>query len=175
MKYTAYLALMAPIAEAKWGLGFCYHPPEVEDFDKERFEGSWYEIYRDVDHDLRSKEFCTVSTYYSTFNGMALEREYENMFGTKKYAGPFAIRERNFMSDGLPYAYHSNGKKYHHYVIDTDYEHYALVYGCDQYWGIFYGAYATLMSRADYIDSTYVTKAKNTLFDIGYDYNTNWV
>jgi hypothetical protein len=39
-----------------------------------------------------------------------------------------------------------------HYIIDTDYDHYALAYGCDNYWGFFYGSYATLLSRDKYLE-----------------------
>ena len=58
----------------------------------------------------------------------------------------------------------------------TDYENYALVYGCGNiFGGVLYYAYAILLSRDKYINADYVEKAKDILTDVGYDWGTWWV
>lgn len=144
-------------------------------FDPERFEGKWFEIKRDKDANFRHNQKCPIANYYSTFNDMAMERQYQNFWGKTKVQGPLAVRERTFLGDGLPHIYHENGQRYHHIILDTDYQNYAVVYGCDQYWGLFKGEYATLLSRTEYVESQYVGKAKNQLNALGYDITENWM
>jgi hypothetical protein len=62
-----------------------------------------------------------------------------------------------------------------HYIVDTDYDNYALAYGCDQYWLFFYGEWATLLGREPFMEYPYVRKAKDFLDVIEYAYDTNWV
>ena len=62
-----------------------------------------------------------------------------------------------------------------HYIVDTDYDNYAVAYGCDQYWLFFYGEWATLLGREPFMEYPYVRKAKDFLDIIEYPYFTNWV
>lgn len=66
------------------------------------------------------------------------------------------------------------GKKTH-YIIDTDYDNYALAYGCDNYFWVFYGEWATLLSREPFVEYPYVRKAKDKLNYIHYPYDAYWV
>lgn len=65
--------------------------------------------------------------------------------------------------------------QYQHYVIDTDYDNYAVVYGCDTYYLFFHGWYATLLSREKFVEYPYVRAAKDTLDNINYDYGNLWL
>ena len=60
-------------------------------------------------------------------------------------------------------------------VLDTDYDNWAVVYGCDTYYLFFHGYYATLLSREPFADYPYVRAAKDALDIINYDYGNNWV
>lgn len=60
-------------------------------------------------------------------------------------------------------------------MISTDYDQYAVVYGCDVYLGVFKLSYATLLSRSTYAELPAVTSAKDKLYEIGYPYNQQWV
>jgi hypothetical protein len=62
-----------------------------------------------------------------------------------------------------------------HYVIDTDYENYAVVYGCDVYFGLFKVSYATFLSRSTFADSRSMASAKSKLIEVGYPYKKLWV
>ena len=66
-------------------------------------------------------------------------------------------------------------RRYQHMVLDTDYENWAVIYGCDTYWLFFHGWYATLLSREPFIEYPYVRAAKDKLDEIGYDYGSMWV
>jgi hypothetical protein len=63
-----------------------------------------------------------------------------------------------------------------HYVIETDYDNYALVYGCDQYFLPFiWGEYATLLGREPFLEYPYVRAAKDELDRVGYSYDAYWM
>ena len=61
---------------------------------------------------------------------MAMEREYNNWLGKVKYEGPHPIRQEGFIFDKAP-TITNKLAKYKHIVVDTDYQNFALVYGCD--------------------------------------------
>jgi hypothetical protein len=65
--------------------------------------------------------------------------------------------------------------RYTHYIVDTDYENYAVSYGCDNYFIFFYIQWATLMSKEQFLEYPFVRKAKDFLDTIDYPYDTFWV
>lgn len=160
------------LAQAEWGFWFCPFVPQMPNFDKERFGGHWFEIYRDWDHNFWSDQKCTEDEYTPTLTKMKLSRSFVKKFwGWKAKDENISIRRLWIFDTGLDYIFHWNiwGKN-QHYVIDTDYETYAIVYGCDQYFGFWQGKYATLLSRTEYLDYGPVRKAKNKLREVGYNY-----
>lgn len=64
---------------------------------------------------------------------------------------------------------------YEHIILDTDYENYAITYGCDNYFGLFHGRWASFLTRIEYAEVEYVEIAKKWMRDIEYDYNFWWV
>lgn len=56
--------------KAGWDILFCpIDPPSIQDFDAlamNTFAGTWYEIYRDTEHDFWSFQRCPISTYSRT-------------------------------------------------------------------------------------------------------------
>ena len=61
-----------------------------------------------------------------------------------------------------------------HTILDTDYDNYALIYGCRNI-GIFHDKYVTLLSREKFVQFPYVKAAKDKMDEINYDYNTYWL
>jgi len=59
-------------------------------------------------------------------------------------------------------------------IVATDYDNYALTYGCKTILGFIHFDYSTLMSREKSIQERYVTKARAVLSDIGYDLGS-WI
>ena len=88
------------------------------------------------------------------------------------------IQKKNLFNDGKAYLNHpwSLYPKTQHYVIATDYDHFAIVYGCEEYLFPFgHVKYATLLSRTEFLEYPYVRAAKNFLQGIEYPFGTNWV
>jgi hypothetical protein len=67
-----------------------------------------------------------------------------------------------------------------HFVLDTDYDNYAVIYGCD-YWGLpfdipfVHNTWSTLLSRSEFLEYPYVKKAKDLMKAIDYPYGTDWM
>ena len=61
-----------------------------------------------------------------------------------------------------------------HEVLDTDYTNYAIIYGCNTPWysfGLFNFRYVNLLSRREQLEDEYITKVKNVLQSVDYNYN----
>ena len=165
-------------AQAAWGLGWCKPIEEMPGFNRTEFVGDWFEMMVDLDQYIWQSKECTISTYApirTSNDGMLLTRNYKR--GKKQFdqiEGPISIsRQSNFFGVTNQVA---NRKvfSYEHFILDTDYENYAISYGCDNYFGIFHGRWATLLSRTNYLESQYVDKAKGLMRDIEYDFNFWW-
>lgn len=66
--------------------------------------------------------------------------------------------------------------KIHHEIIETDYDNYAIAYGCDNWFGgIIHTRWSSLLSRQAFIPHEYVTMAKTRMEDMNYDFNFWWI
>jgi hypothetical protein len=128
-----------------------------------------------------SSRECTVATYTPeiiTSDGMYLTRNYlSTIWGSNVTDAPISITSssnwQSFFGTNKLRSYPSYFSfiNYEHIILDTDYENYAITYGCDNYFGLFHGRWATFMTRIDYAESEYVEIAKKKMRDIQYDYN----
>lgn len=69
----------------------------------------------------------------------------------------------------------ANWESNQHYVISTDYDNYAVVYGCDHYFLFSYISYATFLSRTTYAEQPAISSAKAKLSEIENPYNSQWI
>lgn len=91
---------------------------------------------------------------------MYLYRDYiSSRFGqVNKTEGPIPITDKGtwytIFGDNTLKSWRGPFKSFgfKHIVLDTDYENYAISYGCDNYFGIFHGRWATLLSREMYAE-----------------------
>mmetsp|Transcript_1287 Transcript_1287/g.1574 ORF Transcript_1287/g.1574 Transcript_1287/m.1574 type:complete len:89 (+) Transcript_1287:379-645(+) len=61
-------------------------------------------------------------------------------------------------------------------IIGTDYDHWALAYGCSDLFGLAHFQWATLLSRGISLEEPFLKAAKKVLRDeFSYDYDTNWI
>jgi lipocalin len=64
----AYLSPLLSSVDAGWNFGWnCPVVYPKMDLDTKKFEGKWYEIFRDVDHNTWSDQLCTMDYYKSKF------------------------------------------------------------------------------------------------------------
>ena len=151
--------------------------------DIERFSGIWYEMKRDLDYDLWNNMVCPVSEYTAGwFGDMTLQVSYLHpWFGYEpSYWFPRTISTQ-FIDfnpyDGVTYIDHGIWGKYRHFVLDTDYDNWALIYGCDFYMGLFHVNWITLLSREKFMAYPHIKAAKDVIDNLPntvYDYNTHW-
>eukprot|EP00356_Strombidium_inclinatum_P003882 CAMPEP_0170496536 /NCGR_PEP_ID=MMETSP0208-20121228/21974_1 /TAXON_ID=197538 /ORGANISM="Strombidium inclinatum, Strain S3" /LENGTH=87 /DNA_ID=CAMNT_0010773107 /DNA_START=264 /DNA_END=524 /DNA_ORIENTATION=- len=60
-------------------------------------------------------------------------------------------------------------------IISTDYDNYAVAYGCTNYFSfLWHFDTGTLMSRTPHLAERYVREAKHALKRVGFNYNANW-
>jgi hypothetical protein len=139
----------------------------AENFDRERFTGTWYEIYVDLDQYIWDSKECSRSTYspqLMTVDGMYHSRSYfSSMWNSEVSDYPVELTKyTNWEGSTLQYSgFFYDGE---HIIIDTDYDNYAVAYGCDNYLlGIFHSRWATFLTRIDYAEAEFVEAAKSTM------------
>jgi hypothetical protein len=170
MKTLIATTALVASTEGRFQWGWCPNVPRVEDFDYTKFEGTWYEIYRDKDHHAISNQQCTVDTYKAINKGknMKMRRKYKRKFWHWDFLWNFLPNIGDqwfyeyfynpwiFNKDDADYIKHSpwlfnpprmnNIYTNEHTIIATDYENYALVYGCSVWGNIFKYSYATYLA-----------------------------
>lgn len=157
--------------------------PEVENFDKARFaEGTWYEVRRDKAHDSNARQKCVVYDYQLEGDNMSLNKLGQKKNGNDNNDKPKDIMGMKIGGKGLmalwdylgssevPYINHKTlfWGSIQHYVVDTDYDNFALVYGCRNIYYLpflpmSHYKYATLLSRHEFLEYQYVKPAKDFL------------
>ena len=164
----------------------------MQTVDFTAFSGTWYEIYRDAEHDYWSNEKCTTafydlisttsstsSTYTSKMKQMMLTRSSKAQFWggdgsplTDSGYLTFALGDGSGQEN-----YSSLLRQGTHQILETDYVNYALVYGCQNWLGGVLGHFkwATFLSRTTFADARGVQLAKNKLTTIGYDWSYYWM
>lgn len=161
--------------DGRMGWGWCpiFKPDttreDTKDFEVADYAGTWYEIKRDKDVWYEKDTTCVTATY--TYN--------------PKWWKPYPVRvnNRNTMSDdvggeisssdGRAWARCNKKGNCHvkfwwypegnYQVLDTDFNTYSLVYGCDNWFGIFHTNQAWILSRATTLSSSDVTTLTDLL------------
>jgi hypothetical protein len=155
--------------------------------EHEEFGGHWYEVYSDYNiwkwtmQECASSNFSKSDIITASPNDMVISREFNSRFRGKNKTSETIVSETSwwmFASDGTPYEWSGwfSLVRRHYQIIDTDYNNYAIAYGCDNlFGGLFHLRWASLLSRMDYLQYEYVKIAKDKMVSINYDYNFWWV
>lgn len=89
---------------------------------------------------------------------MTYTKLFKDKNDVKKYRNAeIRKHEGHLFLDDTYYEYESQGfwNKKEHTVIATDYDNFAVIYGCEQNLGT-YHTYATLLSRSKHLSSEYI-------------------
>ncbi len=145
-------------AYINWGFCPFQNPTPVMNFDIGRYAGNWYEITRDKDLWYENNLECVTATYIKTsrliYQIDVNNRNYKNGAVTDPTFYGFTYSWARCDQSGncnVKFWWYPEGN---YQVLATDYDNYALVYGCDN-WGIFYTNQAWILSRKSTLpDST---------------------
>ena len=129
---------------------------------------------------------CLVNTYTpnkisNKEDAMFIERKFNHkLWDTENDEPARSITKTNWwdwLSDGSNYEFFWWGfAKIHHEIIETDYNNYAIAYGCDNWFGgIIHTRWSSVLSRQPFLSHEYVTAAKTRMEDMNYDFNFWWV
>ena len=154
-----------------WEAGFCPTDPEpVGNFEADRYQGNWFEQYRDKDLWYEFNQDCTTASYF-LYKDDPLD-QYPIGVNNRKYVyatdtvtetrdpgmkRPFANARLDKDGKGaVKFRFFPEGK---YIVIDTDYNNYAVVYNCDD-WFFGFTRAVWLLSRTPRLSQNYVDAAK---------------
>ena len=148
------LLFLTTLSRADWG-----HCPRIgvkKDFNLKKYYGVWYEIARFKDTPFEQDLFCVRVNYTTGIHEESHMRVIN--FGRRggKRGDPVEApydafipdeREPAKMKINLTSSYQSD-----YWVIDTDYDHYAVILSCREVLGIWHRIYVWILSRKPKID-----------------------
>ncbi|XP_012670737.2 apolipoprotein Da, duplicate 2 [Clupea harengus] len=149
--------------------GRCPVPPVKENFDVSSYMGRWYEIQKLPS--IFQKGECGQATYtlgdgvVHVLNAELLaDGTVSQIEGSAKPVDPAqpAKLAVTFFPGSPPGPY---------WVLDTDYDNYALVYGCENYGGLFYADFAWILSRSPTLTEETIEQLHNIMTSNGISIN----
>ena len=175
------VSLAAAPTAAKWGFFQCSNIIEgMSDFDATAFKGTWYEVTKDSTLRTWSNVECSTDVYSASSNGMEMQRDFERgiaIFKPKSGVMTADITLTPTTSGNGVAEWTSDGEKKarQHNIIATNYADWAIVYGCDDYWGgLWHVSWATFLSRTKHVSASSWIAARQSAEDLGYDASNNW-
>ena len=166
------LSSQIPEAEAAWGWGFCPPPADpVGNFQAARYAGRWYEIRYDREVFYNQNKFC-ITANYEYVDEWPYPVKVNNQKWDKKndvVTNSYVLGIEGWTRSNAYFDSEGNGSVWpifypagQYNVLDTDYDTYAVIYGCDN-WFFFYTHQAWLLARTPTVSDDIVTKAETTL------------
>nr|XP_046227387.1 apolipoprotein D-like [Scatophagus argus] len=150
--------------------GSCSHPSVQENFNITKYMGTWYEIEKLPAVFERGK--CNQATYSLLDDGTVSVRNAELLSNGKinsiegiakvKDSSQPAILGVSFFK-GVPDA--------PYWVLSTDYQSYALVYSCSDYFGLFHIDFAWVLARTRVLAEDIISELHEKLAAAGVNVN----
>jgi len=167
--FVLYLAAAAAEGQS-FHLGVCPRPSVQEDFNVTKYMGTWYEIERLPAAFEKGK--CNQATYSLLTDGTVNVRNAEllsngkisSIEGTAKVkdSSQPAILSVSFFK-GVPDA--------PYWVLSTDYQSYALVYSCSDYFGLLHVDFAWILARTRVLTDAVIIQLHDKLAAAGVNIN----
>ena len=193
-KVTAALSLLATGANCAMGWGSCNGNAVYglggkgfgdKGFEAERYAGKWYEIKRDKDVWYEQNSDC-VTAYYTYHPEELVQKIYVNngswKTDTQKLSDGYLFgvgtdittAKARFTDKGeghVQFYWYPEGN---YNVVDTDYDNWALIYGCDNWFGIFWTDNAWILSRTKTMEQSKIDEVEEKLnaYVFWYDWKT---
>ena len=152
--------LVGESAASWWLFGEdCPFVRDVKDFDIKKFGGPWHEVFRDMDADWWFGRTCVSRNYHVDGDGqMTIDFKYAY------YGDNVEIIDEGY---SWTYGLLDTGDwilgQVENRIVATDYDNYALTYGCKTIFGFVHIDYSTLLSREKKIQKRYVDTAREIL------------
>lgn len=169
------MALSGESVNAYWGWGWCPVGKKyggMTNFDVEKYMGNWYIIKKDKDGQYDGDSDCITATYeykpdwWRFWPVNVLNRSYkkeEDRVTDPLLWGLFNISWARCDDEGnckVKFLWWPEGN---YQVLDTDYDNYALIYGCDTWFGLYWTTNSWLNSRTPTLPQSTVDHAVSLL------------
>ncbi|KAG5675122.1 hypothetical protein PVAND_005051 [Polypedilum vanderplanki] len=147
------------------GFGSCPRVKVMDTFDVAQFAGTWYYTASYPDKMMLNSR-CAVTTFTLAItaidsNGSILINDY-NLFRKfvtlgkeKKYLGSAKLITSGVLGVNYPASPKAN---LYYNILDTDYYNYAVIFSCDNYYGVVNGQNLWVLARRKFLEPQYVQK-----------------
>ena len=175
------VAAILGVASASRTYGRCPEFNPMNTFDMNRFFGKWYDIWTDWENPNVWGSQCATQQIWNPANPdrnsenqveYTDRRSYYYLFGAYAYTG--GLLDCPYKPDGTckrnTYLNRYEDRK-NYYVIDTDYDNWALVYDCNNIIGESKAENFWIMSRAPRLSDHHVEIARDALMKVSPNYD----
>ncbi|KAM7390146.1 hypothetical protein PAMA_008358 [Pampus argenteus] len=163
VKVLFVLVLVAVAAEGQsLHLAVCPRPSVQQDFDVTQYMGTWYEIKRLPA--VFEKGKCIQATYTLLTDGMVKVHNAELLSDGKiNSIEGVAKVEDSSQPAVLSVSFFKGAPDAPYWVLSTDYQSYALVYSCSDYFGLFHIDFAWILSRTRVLTDVIISQLHDRL------------
>ncbi|XP_077295529.1 apolipoprotein D-like [Arctopsyche grandis] len=149
-------------------IGKCPDLPVKTHFDPSSYTGKWYE-YAKYFAVFELKGKCITATYTAASEGVTVLNEQINMktnqpssiAGTATFTENSGVAKLSVVFPSIPF-----GRAAPYWVLDTDYDNYAVVYSCTEFL-FFHTDNVWILTRSPVPDQTIVDQAYSVMKDNG--------
>ncbi|CAJ1081661.1 apolipoprotein D-like isoform X3 [Xyrichtys novacula] len=146
--------------------GNCPKPSVQEDFNVTKYMGTWYEIEKLPAVFERGK--CNQATYTLLDDGTVKVRNAELLANGKISSIEGVAKVKNSSEPAiLDVGFFKGAPDAPYWVLSTDYQTYALVYSCSNYFGLFHIDFAWMLARTRVLTEDVVSQLHDKLTAAG--------
>ncbi|XP_051267280.1 apolipoprotein D-like [Dicentrarchus labrax] len=150
--------------------GSCPQPSVQDNFNVTKYMGTWYEIEKLPAMFERGK--CNQATYSPLVDGTVNVRNAELLSNGKINSIEGVAKVKNSSQPAiLDVGFFKGVPDSPYWVLSTDYQSYALVYSCFDYFGLFHIDFAWILARTRVLTQDVISQLRDTLAAAGVNIN----